>query len=155
MKFNIEYKPLLLNLLFVNLAMLLLSQFSFGRNHQVSEANLPVLILLINACFLLLFILQPPPRFIQVNKEAGTVIYMLLFRQQQVILDYSHVWSEFTTRGSRFGPQKVWSLFLDGKELFFVPMNYTGWSEEKLTALNQLIADEAWSCRFDIKKPAN
>jgi len=142
MRFKIEYRPLLLNLLLANLAMVFLGQVSCGRHHQASEANLPGTLLLINAGFLLFFIIQPPPRFIQVDKKAGTITYSLLFRRQQVVLDYNRVWSEFTIRGSRFGAKKNWSLFLDGKELFFVPMNYTGWSEEGLITLNTLIADE-------------
>ena len=64
---------------------------------------------------------------------------MLLFRRQQVVLDYNRVWSEFTTRGSRTGPKKVWSLFLDDKELFFVRIGYTGWTEAQLTRVNDQI----------------
>jgi hypothetical protein len=125
----------------VNLAMLFLSQVSCGRHHQVSAAGLPLFLLIINICFFLLFIIQPPPRFIQVDKEAGTITYALLFRRQKVVLEYSRVWSEFTTRGSRTGPKKVWSLSLDDKELFFVPIGYTGWTEKQLFDLNNLIVD--------------
>ena len=139
MRFSIEYRPLFLNLLLVNLVILFISQVSCGRHHQVSEADLPVFLLIINFCFLLLFIVQPPPRFIQVDKKARTITYMLLFRRQQVVLDYNRVWSEFTTRGSRTGPKKVWSLFLDDKELFFVRIGYTGWTEAQLTRVNDQI----------------
>lgn len=139
MRFKIEYRPLFLNLLLINLAMVLLSQVSCGRHHQVSEADLPVVLLFINAGFLLLFIIQPPPRFIQVDKEAFTITYALLFRTRSVVLDYNRVWSEFTTRSSRTGPKKVWSLFLDEQELFFVSIGYTGWTEQQLIALNNLI----------------
>ena len=141
MRFEIQYRPLLLNFLLINLAMIFLSQVSCGRHHQLSDDDLPAFLLGINACFVLFFIIQPPPRFIQVDKKAGTVTYQMLFRLRKVVLDYSRVWSEFTTRGSRFGPQKVWSLCLDGKELFFVPFIYTGWNEQKLTEIDKLIVD--------------
>ncbi|WP_223649831.1 hypothetical protein [Hymenobacter psoromatis] len=80
-----------MNLLLANLVMVFLSQVSCGRHHQVSEATLPGFLLLINGGFLLFFIIQPPPRFIQVDKEAGILTYSLLFRQQRVVLDCNRV----------------------------------------------------------------
>ena len=142
MRFRIDYLRLLLNLLLVNVLLLALSQVSCGRRHRtVSDDGLPAYLLAFNASFLLYYLLQPPLRFIEVDKQAGTVTYALLFRLRPVVLDYSRVWSEFTTRPSRTGARKVWSLFLDDKELFFVPLVASGWTKSQFEALNKLIVE--------------
>ena len=141
MRFSIQYRSLLQNILLTNVAIACIFQIPFAKHGPVSNNDLLRFLLIINFFFLLALIVQPPPRFIEVNKAAGTVTYGLLFRSRQVVLDSSLVWSEFTTRGSRFGPEKVWSLSLDGKELFFIPFDYTGWDESKLIQVNNLIAD--------------
>ncbi|MBD2721192.1 hypothetical protein [Hymenobacter armeniacus] len=93
-----------------------------------------------NFAFLVLLVFEAPLLFILIDEAAGEVKYQRLFRNiSAVTLNYGHVTAEFTTRYiSRNNSAKVWALYYNGDEQFYVHI-HNGWTERKLTAIHNLV----------------
>ena len=137
MVFKISYRVIIWNVVLINLLIVLVALVSHLGHHPMKNEQVPYAMLVVDVLLLFFFILNPPPKCISVDKKARLLSYKLLFRFQDVVLDYNKIRSEWKTRtGARGSSWMELIFYVDEQILFSLAPGTTGWTKEELNKMH-------------------
>lgn len=135
MKLHVKYKGLIFFAAFMNLFAVLFSFLVFDRHSNVpmTVGKVPLLLLVVNLFLLFSNWLSPTPRLLELDEQAKTVTYALLFSKQLIVVPYARIETEWIIRsGGKHGPVHVWNCYIDGRKTFSLSENSYGWTDDQL-----------------------
>jgi hypothetical protein len=142
MRLRINYWGLFFYAAFMNLFAVFFTFAACGRHDHLpmTASKIPFLLLGVNLLLLFLNLLSPTPRLIEVDVQAKTLTYALLFSKQKVVVHYSRIETEWITRrGGKYGPVKVWNCYIDSRKIFSLSEDSYGWPKDQLAMLHDLL----------------
>jgi hypothetical protein len=142
MKLRVKYGGLFFYAAFINVFAVFFSFAVFDRHSHIpmTAGKVPFLLLAVNLFLLFSNWLSPTPRLLELDEQAKTFTYALLFSKQQIVVPYARIETEWITRdGGKHGPTKVWNCYIDGRKIFSLSENSYGWTDDQLNVLHNAL----------------
>jgi hypothetical protein len=119
---------------------ILCSQWGNGR-HPITNDQIPYIVAVVNALYLFVFIVWPPPKYIKVDKKAQVINYCYLFRSQVETVKYKRIRSSWKTQhGARGSSWMELGFYIDEQNLFTITPGLMGWTKAELSRMHLYVS---------------